>query len=92
MNPDQLYLHCMRWRRKLGPIGCLNDKSSDDKAEHADDEGGVGDCPERTRALLKRALEDATEASNLAIVSDFDERRSMLDYECPVLRRTIVPP
>ena len=85
-------LHCMRWRRKLGPIGCLNDESSDDNAEHADDEGGVGECPEFTCALLERALEDATEASNLAIPSDFDERRSMLDCERPVLRRTIVPP
>jgi hypothetical protein len=36
----------MRWRCKLGDIGCLNDESSDDDAEHADDEGGVGECPE----------------------------------------------
>ena len=39
-------LHCMRWRRKLGSIGCLNDESSDDDAEYADDDGGVGECPE----------------------------------------------
>ena len=62
-------LHCMRWRRKLGPIGCLNDESSDDNAEHADDEGGVGECPERTCALLERALQDATEASQPEKVS-----------------------
>jgi hypothetical protein len=36
----------MRWRRKLGSIGCLNDESSDDDAEYADDDGGVGECPE----------------------------------------------
>jgi len=82
----------MRWRRKLGSIGCLNDESSDDEAEHADDEGGVGECPERTRALLERALVDTTEVSNLAFAGELVERRSMLDYECPVLRRTIVPP
>jgi len=76
-------LHCMRWRRKLGSIGCLNDESSDDDAEHADDEGGVGECPERTRALLECAPEDATEASNLAIAGDVDERGSTLELSVP---------
>ena len=46
LNYVQPPLHCMRWRCKLGDIGCLNDESSDDDAEHADDEGGVGECPE----------------------------------------------
>ena len=79
LNYVQPPLHCMRWRCKLGDIGCLNDESSDDDAEHADDEGGVGECPERTRELLERALEDATEPSTLAIAGEFDERRLVLE-------------
>jgi len=70
----------MRWRRKLGSIGCLSDELSDDNAEHADDEGGVGECPERTRALLEDATEDAT---NLAIPGDVDEDCSMLELSVP---------
>ena len=73
----------MCWRRKLGSIGCLNDESSDDDAEHADDDGGVGECPERTRALLECAPEDAAEASNLAIAGDVDERGSTLELSVP---------
>jgi hypothetical protein len=73
----------MRWRRKLCSIGCLNDESSDDNAEHAEDQGGVGECPERACALLERALEDTTEASNLAIAGNFGERRSMLELSVP---------
>jgi len=78
-------LHCMRWRRKLEFIGCLNDESSDDDAEHADDDGGVGECPERTRA--ERAPEDATEASNLAIADDV----SMLESSVPVVSMDLLP-
>jgi hypothetical protein len=39
----------------------------------------VGECPERTRELLERALEDATEPSTLAIAGEFDERRLVLE-------------
>jgi hypothetical protein len=84
-------LHCMHWRIKLASIGCLNDESSDDDAEHADDEGGVGECPERTCALLERAPEDATEASNLAIAGDVDERRSMLESPVPGVSMDLLP-
>jgi len=76
-------LNCTRWRRKLGSIGCLNDGSSDDDSEHADDEGGVGECPKRTRALLKRAPEVAKEANNLVVANDADERRTMLELLVP---------
>jgi len=69
-------LQCMRLRLKLGPIGSLNEELSNDDAEHADDEGGVGECPERTRALLEDATEDAT---NLAIPGDVDENCSILE-------------
>jgi hypothetical protein len=60
-----------------------DDLSEDDDAEQADDDGGVGECPERTHAFLERALGDATEASNLAIAGDVDERRSMLELSVP---------
>ena len=73
----------MRWRRKLCSIGCLNDESSDDNAEHADDQGALGECPERTRALLKRAPEVAKEANNLVVANDADERRTMLELLVP---------
>jgi hypothetical protein len=79
LDSVQPSLDCMRWRRKLCSIGCLNDESSDDNAEHADDQGALGECPERTRALL----EDTTEASNLAIAGNFGERRSMLELSVP---------
>jgi len=79
LNEVQPPLHCMNWRRKLSLIGCLNEESSDDDVEHADDEGGVGECPERKRALL----EDATEASYLAIPGDVDEDCSILELSVP---------
>lgn len=73
-------LHCMCWCRRLGSIGCLqNESSEEDEEERADDEGSLGECPERTRALLEHALGDATEASKLDTADDVDERRLMLE-------------
>jgi len=73
-------LHCMCWCRRLGSIGCLqNESSEEDEEERADDEGSLGECPERTRALLEHALGDATEASKLDTSDDVDERRLMLE-------------
>jgi len=69
----------MHVRHKLGSIGFLTNELSDD-AEHADDEGGVGECPEHTRALLEDATEDAT---NLAIAGGVNEYCSMLELSVP---------
>jgi hypothetical protein len=58
-----------------------NESSEEDEEERADDKGSLGECPERTRALLEHALGDATEASKLDTADDVDERRLMLESQ-----------
>ena len=58
----------LTWRHRLGSIGCLNDESSNDDAEHADDEGGVGECPElgSTGCLNDESSDDDATAAGAA--------------------------
>jgi hypothetical protein len=65
-------LHCMRWRRRLGSIGCLEDDSSeDDAAEQTDDEDAAeasklaaADGDDEFRLMLESAVTEVTGASS----------------------------
>jgi len=76
----------LTWRHRLGSIGCLNDESSNDDAEHADDEGGVGECPElgSTGCLNDESSDDDAEhADDEGGVSECLERTPALLERAP---------